>query len=64
MINHGDFVRIDEGIDTGKIGQVVSVSDKFVTVNVGRIKTFSLYTVHKVEIKTILMLLNERGLQS
>ena len=64
MINFGDFVRIDEGIDTGKIGHVVSVSDKFVTVNLGRIKTFSLYSVHKVEIKTILMLLNERGMQS
>ena len=61
MINYGDFVRIDEGIDKGKIGQVISVSNHFVTVNLGRIKTFSLTTVHKVEIKTIIMLLNERG---
>ena len=64
MINYGDFVRIDEGNDIGKIGQVISVSNQFVTVNVGRMKTFSLTTVHKVEIKTILMLLNERGMQS
>ena len=64
MINFGDFVRIDEGIDTGKIGQVISVSNQFVTVNLGRIKTFSLYSVHKVELKTILMILNERGMQS
>ena len=62
MINHGDFIRVDDGMDTGKIGQVVSVSNQFVTVNVGRMKTFSLTTVHKVEIKTIIMLLNERGL--
>lgn len=64
MINHGDFIRVDDGMDAGKIGQVVSVSDKFVTVNLGRIKTFSLHSVHKVELKTILMILNERGMQS
>ena len=64
MINYGDFVRIDDGIDKGKIGQVVSVSNQFVTVNIGRIKTFSLYTVHKLELKIILSLLNERGMQS
>lgn len=64
MINAGDFIRIDDGFDTGKIGQVISVSDKFITANVGKIKTFSIYSVHKVEMKTILMLLNERGLQS
>ena len=62
MINHGDFIRVDDGMDTGKIGQVVSVSDKFVTANIGKIKTFSIYSVHKVEIKTIIMLLNERGI--
>ena len=61
MINHGDFILVEKGIDEGRIGQVISVSNHYVTVNVGRIKTFSLYTVHKVEIKTILMLLNERG---
>lgn len=61
MINHGDFIRVDDGMDAGKIGQVVAISDFYATVRLDRIKTYPLNIVKKVKIDDILRILNERG---
>ena len=58
MINAGDFVLIEKGKDEGRIGQVVAVSDFYVTARLDRIKTYPLQIVKKVKIDDVIRLVN------
>ena len=62
MINFGDFILIEKGIDEGRIGQVVAVSDLYATVRLDKIKTYPLQIVKKIRIDDIIRILNERGI--
>jgi ribosomal protein L24 len=62
VINHGDFILVEQGHDEGRIGQVVAVSDLYVTVRLDKIKTYSMNMVKKIRIDDIIRILNERGI--
>lgn len=57
-INAGQFVRIDVGLDKGKIGYVENVANHYVFVRIERCKPYLISDVHVVELKAILGLLN------
>ena len=60
-MNAGDFILVEKGKDEGRIGQVVAVSDFYVTARLDRIKTYPLNIVKKIRIDDVIRILNERG---